>query len=420
LLERDPPTLLGTGQARAIAEAIGGDGFQPDANWIRTTLAHVLALRISVAGTDVLEDVLVSAWRERLQPGPVAEELIGRLRGPSVDIIMERASLREVTTRWATDGPAKFPFLRDGMFEELGLEIPALRFRIDDQLSPGSFAFRINDVVSMPLIGLRPGQLLVNDTAERLRLQDFEAVPTLSPATGQPNALIDAALEARAEAAGLTTWDPIEYLVLTLAEFLRRYGWCTQHRAGVVTRLDQLAATFPALLKAVRARVDDSEITQLLRALMQEGVSTQDHRRILEALVDHEAGLGPSASTPSTLASRLAAVRIALGPAIAQKAARGTDTVVVYLVDPTIERQAIEPAAQLQTSEEPVLEALGSEIESLPPTAQVPRVLTFARSRGPLQRLFSQQYPRVAVLAHEELPANISVQPVARLALAAP
>ena len=56
------------------------------------------------------------------------------------------------------------------MFEELGVSMPRYRFAIDDQQRPGSFAFRINDYTSIPLVELPEGRIMANDTVDRLRL----------------------------------------------------------------------------------------------------------------------------------------------------------------------------------------------------------------------------------------------------------
>jgi len=417
ILEREPAVLLGLPQARSYAAALVGAP-DADAEWLLSILRQVLDLRISLARRQVVADVLAKTPREGNAATAIVEELITALRRDTVDIQIDKPSLRELTTTWAADGPAMFPFLRDGLFEELGLPFPKLRFVVVDDVQPGSFAFRVNDLVSLPLFGLGPGQLMVNDTAERLRPSAFEAVPTANPATGQPNAIIEAASDQRAQQQGLTTWNQIGYLILCLAEFLRQNGWCTVHRGGVLRQLQQLDGAFPALLRMVRSRRTDDEITRLLRALVRDRVSVQNLRAILESLLDDNlAGEARTENEPSGLANLVAFVRIALGRAIAHKAARNTNTVVVYLVDPAIERVIAEPAAELEEHGDGILRALRTELAYLPPTAQVPSLLTSIESRAHLQRLVSAEYPRMSVIAHEELPPGTNVQPVARVGL---
>jgi len=65
-----------------------------------------------------------------------------------------------------------------------------------------------------------------------------------------------------------------------------------------------------------------------------------------------------------------------------------------------------------------ILRALRAELAYLPPTALIPSVLTFVEARSTLQRLVNSEFPRMSVIAHEELPPGINVQPVARISLA--
>ena len=431
ILKRQPSVLFGPAHAVAYAAALqetrraGADTSGPtvDADWLAPILAQVLDLKISLANRQRVADVLARGRAAAQSADAVVEDLIDALAADVVEIQAPRSYLQELTTRWAQDGPGTFSFLRDGMLLELGLAFPPLRFVAAEGLKANCFAFKVNHVASLPLRGLDPEQWLVNDTADRLRLNNIEAIATVSPATGQPNSIMNARAEGPAD---LTTWNQVQHLVLCLAEFLRQDGWRLVHRSGVQDQLRKLESVLPALVTIVRTRLSDDAITRVLRALIRDRTSVRNLRTILGRWLDYDAlertGLagpaGSSVSHDAALASALAFVRVGLGPEIAQKAARDTDTAVVYLLDSEIERlTAHQSVQQLADKGDDILRAVRTELAYLPATAQVPSLLTFTESRATLQLLVASEFPRISVIAHEELPPGINVMPVARILL---
>ena len=109
-------------------------------------------------------------------------------------------------------------------------------------------------------------------------------------------------------------------------------------------------AGVPALVKLAQSRRSDDDVTALVRALARERVSVQNLRAILEGMLDVDLARGGelkvAARADSDARAALSQVRTALGAAIAHQAARGTDTIVVDLLDPAIERQAGEPPSE--------------------------------------------------------------------------
>ena len=418
IVEFAPSRLMGPAQCAAYAERLG-IGLRLEGDILARVLRQVLDLHMSIANHQAVAGILAGASTET----EAAEALATALRRDSIDILLAKFSLRELTTALAgIDSSTAFPLARDGMFEELGVSTPKYRFVIDDEQGPGSFAFRVNDFTSIPVVQLPPGRLMVNDTVERLRLAGLgEGTAISNPATGQPNTLIDAAQLERAHANKLTTWNGIEHLILSFAEFLRRFGWCTIHRGSVQRQLTDLSLAFPALVKLAQSRRSDDYVTALVRALARERVSVQNLRAILEGMLDvDEAGRGElevAVPADSDAGDALSKVRTALGATIAHQAARGTDTIVAYLLDPAIERQAGQPPSEFDRHGEEILVALRKELAYLPATAQVPSLLTAKSVRLAVQQLVASEYPRMSVLAHEEMPAGRNIQPVARIAL---
>jgi type III secretion protein V len=348
--------------------------------------------------------------REATDGGDPAEALIASLADDTIEIAIEPAYLRGLSL-----GPSSlesFPFLRDGLFVELGLLPPPFRFRRDESLRPNGFAVRINAVWTMPRIGLPAGSILVNDTVERLDVLGIEAEATLNPATGQPGSLVAAEHGEALEAAGLTTWDPLGFLVLTLAAVVRRkaHALMTRDVAGRMAR--DVGWIFPFLGDVAQKHVPDDLLAPVLRELLLDGVPVRNLRRILELLLRFDSGEsgGPD---------RMSFVRAGLSDAIAHKVARGTETVVVYLLDPEIEAAVDELGDAMGPARESVADrvagAVRSELAYLPPTALVPALLTRDELRRPVRDLIRHEFPRLTVLGFGDLPPSYNVQPVARV-----
>ena len=425
-LKQEPAVLFGSDQARSYAARLrapqrredeAASTARPyDSEWLREVLGGVLNLGISIADHDTVATVLAAALAGPSQSAAVIEDLIGALRPNVFEIRVPRAFLRELTTG-DSDPASMFPFLRQGMFTELGIELPAIRFVAVEALKPRTFCFRLNHLTSVPLRGLSPGQLLVNDTHERLALMRINATATLNPATWQPASIVDGSPASELQEAGLTTWNAMQHIVLCLADHLRQTSHALVHREWVHGQLQKLRLAVPTLLSTVRERWSDDDLTGLLRALVREGVSIRNGRRILERLAE----LGVVRWEPTSNARRdralahpVAFVRAGLGHEIVYKAARQTNTVVVYLLDAGVERTAMEPVVSVQ-DHDAILRACHAEFAQLPPTAMRPSLLTIVEARQPLVDLLRAAIPRLSVLAHEELPPGTNVQPVARI-----
>lgn len=391
--------------------------------------------RLAEAGPERLAEVLALVCREALSaqadvmlpPGDGAasppgsgedvEAGIAASAARTIDIHVHPDYLRLLT---AADARGEnFPLLRDGLFAELGLPLPPFHFRPDPALRAAGFAFRINAIRTMPRIGLLSDAILVNETAERLAdLYDVDAIPTLNPATYQPGALTAAEHKAALEEEGLTTWDSFGFLILSLAEAIRRRAPALMNSEVAGEMIHQLEFVFPVLAAAARTYAPPHVLAPALRELLADGVPIRNLRRILELLIRRE-----TTDDRHDRPDRATFIRAGMADVIAHNAARGTDTVVAYLLDPPIEDAlADREHGSAPTSEDALAERLRSavrtELSSLPPTAQLPALLTQDELRTPLRNVLRHEFPRMNVLGYGDLPPERNVQPVARISWA--
>ncbi len=310
------------------------------------------------------------------------------------------------------------PFMRDGLFVELGVRYPGVRARGNPGLPPGAYQIQINEV---PVVTGQAtlGHILVNDTADRLRLMNVQGFEAINPATRQPAAWVPESNKEMLEATGLTTWDVPGYIILHTAAVLRRYAREFIGIQEVQTMLDQLEKAFPASVNEVVPKVVSIlKLTDILGRLVEEEISVRDLRGILQSLAEN----GQTEADSVMLTEH---VRSAHKRYVSHKYARGTNTLVVYLLDPQIEeaiRASIKrTSAGTHLALEPdiaqeIVQAVKNECGHLPPTAQRPVILTAMDIRRYVRKLLEYEFnPPFSVVSFQELSPELNIQPVARI-----
>jgi type III secretory pathway component EscV len=331
----------------------------------------------------------------------------------AIELLVEPGYLRELSR---IDAMAEnFSFMRDGLFMELGLPVPPILLVPDDTLRLRAFAARIGHKRTIPLIGLPDGALLVNDTTEHLVLMALGGTyeSCINPATWQVGTLARGADAPALEAVGLTTWDHAGYVILAVADMIRRNAHLLLTADALEASLETFKQAFPALGEGLNGRSE--ELLPALQTLLADQVSIRDMYRISERVLHHEALQEEEPGLPV-----VSAVRRGLMGAIAHKFTRGTGTLVAYIVDPALEREVEEAAADPRWPYTDLGHELGAvlaqEMGHLPPTAQVPVILTRDDIRVALRDALRVRQPRISVVGYGDLPEYCNVQPVARLA----
>jgi len=449
-VKRQPAVLLGPDQVVAYQAALPAPANEPDATWppdgtwLLTALRKVLGLKISIADKQVVAKTLREGLAKGRSKEDVGEDLIVALRPDVIEIQLPQELLRRLTADDSKNGLDRFTFLRDGLFTELGLLYPKFRFAPVENLKPNCFAFKINHLTTPPWMGLESDQCLVNDTAERVRLFAIEGGAAINPASGLPGCIIDLRFHDLAEAAGLTTWNQMQHLILCFGASLRENSFCFLHYVIVRDSLKQLEQAYPALVEVAQNNLSIEQITRILRALVTEEISIRNLRLILERLLDYGYAFDDSSrylildDRPNSygemvmtwrgeILELVSFVRAGMKRQISNKHARSKNTLVVYLLDAQIEQilsegQALqgseEGAAQLDlTMCEKIIGAIRKEIAYLPPTAWIPAVLISIDVRPLLRQVIAPELPRMPLVAYHELATDLNVQPVARISL---
>ncbi|MFW6051497.1 MAG: FHIPEP family type III secretion protein [Myxococcota bacterium] len=262
------------------------------------------------------------------------------------------------------------PDVRDALFLELGVTLPAVRVRPSPDLEADAYVISLQEVV----VG--------RGTAD-------------------------------------TDDDPAATVARHLGQAVRRRAHELVGLQETQAMLDQLERAYPALVRNVVPKpVPLPLLAEVLRRLVEEGVSVRPLREILEALATY----APAERDPVALTEL---VRGALRRQITYRFAREGE-LQVHLLDPAIEdavRDAVQrtaTGAYLAMPPDQAQEVIAAARSACTPSAdgRPPILLTQADVRRFVRRLLEVELPDLVVLSYQELAPEVTVQPVGRVALA--
>ena len=415
----------------AATSRSAASGAEPPA-WFRQLLRELVRYRVRSTRLEPLLSVEGSA-----DPADLFESALSAAGWPIRILVDEQTS-----RTWTEDRQelrALMSFLATGLSEEFGLPLPIPRLDVDPHLPDHHFAVEVGDLRTLAMPGIRSDQILVNDTEERLALlgwPGFAATTVINPATGQPASMASAAFSGQLQDTGLTVWTMSGYVVLTAAQVIRRHVAVLYRTEILRYQLDRLSPDHPVLRPMVEALGGVHRLTRILRRLLREQVPIDGLHAIVPLLYG---AAPPPPSDPTRIriptrrnradvvpacevgdlqeASLAETARSACSRSIMHRYARGTATLVVYILGHEVERRLRDPAELTAEERLALLDMIADELIHLPPTAQRPVILTRAPIRARLRSVIELEQPNIAVLAFEELAGDLNIQPVARLSL---
>ena len=299
--------------------------------------------------------------------------------------------------------------LRDRLWRELGIRLPPVAVCPCPGGAPGSYRILVDEVPAAA--GVAPKEEVVALVApDELALVGIAAAPERD-ALGGLASVIAAGDAERARALGPLR-DPLERVLAAAAAAIAR---CAPQLLGVQEvqeLLEGLEPSAPALVREAGRQLPPALLAEVLRRLLEEGVSIRPLRTILEALL--EAG-GAGRGAPALAEAARRALRRHLGHAHA-----GDGALLVLLLDPATEQAVRGAVAGESLALDPRVAAalVDALAAALAGHASTPVLLTSPDVRRPLRGLIAPRFPRLPVLAFEELPPDLPVRPVGRVALA--
>jgi flagellar biosynthesis component FlhA len=178
------------------------------------------------------------------------------------------------------------------------------------------------------------------------------------------------------------------------------------------------------LVSSILERFDASFLTRVVRDLLADGIPLDRFSQFLEAMASLQAtcevredqiilspaavgtmfGSGKGVPMEDLTAEDYADfIRWELKRFLSHKYAKGSNTLIVYLMERGFEDRLASPAPLQPGERQRLLKAVRTEVGSLPVTSQSPVILTTAGVRRALARELRLEFPRLAVRSHAAL-----------------
>lgn len=279
---------------------------------------------------------------------------------------------------------ARTTSMRRHLAQELGLELPTVRFRDNLKFKPFEFVLKIRDL-PVGRAELREGHLLCIGP-EKL-LQKLGGDQVLDPTYGFAGRWVLPEQRARLEQEGAVVLCHVTMLAVQLLEASRAHApeLLTLEMAQRRLRAPAQAAALAALEKR---GVDEVTIWHLLRELLRERVSVRDLTTILQSLLDD--GDQPA----------LAKVRRGLARQLTNDNLSEDGKLYALVVKPDDEQQLLGPAPEATA---------GRLVQHLRERAQCQKYLTSSEGRMRVSAQLRKFAPECQVLAPEEIVAGTPI-----------
>jgi flagellar biosynthesis protein FlhA len=250
----------------------------------------------------------------------------------------------------------------------------------------------------------------MNVSASKVRLR---GVPTREPVFNLDATWIDESEKKTAELNGYTVVDPASVLITHLSETLKSNAHHLLGRQEVQSLVDHLKQTQPALVAELLPDLVTLGIIQrVLQNLLRENIAIINLPLILE-------GIGDFASLSKNPDDLSELIRRRLGLYFVPEFECRPGVVRAVTLDPRLE-QWLGPKVQRSATDvglalDPattrhLLDEIGRRTGDLTAQGQPAVLIVSTEIRLPLKRFFESSFPRVTVLAFQELPAATEIE----------
>jgi flagellar biosynthesis protein FlhA len=300
--------------------------------------------------------------------------------------------------------------VRKALAREKGVVVPPVSVRDNLELEANEYRFLLRGR-QLARGQLMPGRwLAMNVSGSKVRLR---GVPTHEPVFNLEATWIDEAEKKTAELNGYTVVDPASVLITHLSETLKLNAHHLLGRQEVQSMIDHLKQAQPALVaELLPDLVSVGIIQRVLQNLLRENVAILNQSLILEGIADF-ASISKNPDDLSELVRRRLGLyfvpefecrpgfvrAVTLEPRLEQWLAskvHRTPTDVGLSLDPTTARHLLDEIsrrmAELTQNNQPQVLVVSTEI------------------RLPLKRFFESSFPRITVLAFQELPSATEIE----------
>ncbi len=299
--------------------------------------------------------------------------------------------------------------LRRDLARKNGLWVPPIRVRDNIQLDAETYRILVGGR-EVARGHLRPERWLAIDPGNTRVPIEGEA--TRDPAFGLPARWISENDRQRAELGGFTVVDAPNVLVTHLGEVVRRHAHELLSREDLKILVDKARETAPSVVdELIPNMLTMGQLHRVLTLLLEERAPISNLTRILESLANH----APATKDPLDLSER---VRVDLGRAICDRFRDEQGRIHALVLDPRLElelRRAIHDRALVLDPArlEKLIVKLANDWRRATARGQEVALLADASLRRPLRHAVARSLPDLAVVAYQEVPGDMLLEPAA-------
>ena len=313
-------------------------------------------------------------------------------------------------TKSGGDLLARVTGVRKSLARERGIVVPPISVRDNLELDANDYRFLIRGKPVARGQILFGRWLAMNVAGSKIRLR---GTPTREPVFKLDATWIDESEKKTAELNGFTVVDPSSVLITHLAETLKSYAHLLLGRQEVQSLIDHLKAAHPALIAELLPDLVNLGIIQrVLQNMLRENLAILNLPLILEGIADFAA----LTKNPDDL-SELVRRRLGLYFTLEYEVRPGLIKAVTLdprfeqwlagriLRSPTDVGLSLDPASGRHLLEEITRRTAEMVQQGLPAVLAVSTEI-----RLPLRRFLEPSFPRLAVLAFNELPSSTEIE----------
>jgi flagellar biosynthesis protein FlhA len=299
--------------------------------------------------------------------------------------------------------------LRSDIGRQFGFWVPNVRML--DNLQIDVLEYRFN--ISGRVVGtgrIQPNEFLaINPGHVNI---EIEGTDTTDPAFGLPAKWINESVRRRAEISGFTVVDATTVLITHLGECLKKHAYELLSREDLQKMLDKLKEISPTIVAEIKPdTLRAGVLHQVLVNLLREAVSISALEKIIESAIHH-------VGQTKTVAELTEFVRADIGPIIVDRFREASGRVRVILLEPKLEhRLRQESNGELIAMQPDQLSKLVDKFKQAWELSSMKNepaaVLVDSSIRRALRQTVHRSLPQVAIIAYNEIPGDLLIDPVA-------
>jgi flagellar biosynthesis protein FlhA len=343
-------------------------------------------------------------------PAPATEDVRKLTEVDTFSIEIGYGLLPLADARTGGDLLGRVTGVRKTLARERGIVVPPVSVRDNLELEANDYRFLIRGRI-LARGSILPGRLLaMNVAGSTIRLR---GQPTREPVFNLEATWIDEAERKTAELNNYTVVDPSSVLITHLSETLKAHSHHLLGRQDVQSLIDHLKTSHAALVTELLPDLVTLGIIQrVLQNLLREGVAIINLPIILEGIADF-ASLSKNPDDLSEL------VRRRLGLYFVPELESRPGVLRAITLDPRLEqilgtkihRSPTDVGLSLDPSlGRHLIEELTRQVASLTSTGAPAVMVVSTETRLPLKRFLEPSFPRLTVLAFQELPAATEIE----------